>query len=118
MLATLATSTTSIVRTIPVNQLEEASSLLALAFMDYPVMRYCFADQAEYYERAVRALFHFNCERRAATGGAHLGVYEGGALVGVAGIAPTGEAPLPAALQSRWGWFSWRSNWRPPAAST
>lgn len=102
MLATLATGT---IRAIPADQLDEASSLLAHAFMDYPAMRYIFADQGEYYERAVRALFRFNCERRAATGGSHLGVYEDNALVGVAGIAPTGETPLPAALQSRWSWF-------------
>ena len=69
-------------------------------------MRYCFADQGHYYERAVRALVRFNCEQRAATGGIHLGVYEDGALVGVAGIAPTGEAPMPTAFQSRWGWFA------------
>jgi ribosomal protein S18 acetylase RimI-like enzyme len=102
MLATLPTGT---IRTIPADQLDEAAGVLAQSFMDYPVMRYCFADQGHYYERAVRALFRFNCERRAASGGVHLGAYEDGALVGVAGIAPTGEAPMSAAFQSRWGWF-------------
>jgi GNAT superfamily N-acetyltransferase len=102
----LATRPLGTIRAIPSDQLEEASSVLARAFHDYPVSRYCFADQGGYYDRAVRALFRFNCDRRAAIGGIHLGVYDGDRLVGVAGISQPDEQPLPAALVSRWTWLA------------
>jgi GNAT superfamily N-acetyltransferase len=102
----LATRPIGTVRAIPGEQLEEASGVLARAFHNYPVVRYCLADQAEYYDRAVRALMRFNCERRAATGGMHLGVYDAGRLVGVAGISSPEELPMPASLVSRWTWLA------------
>jgi GNAT superfamily N-acetyltransferase len=102
----LATQPIGTIRAISSDQLEEASSVLARAFINYPVMRFCFADQGEYYNRAVRALFRFNCDRRAATGGMHLGVYDADRLVGVAGISAPGELPVPTSIVSRWAWLA------------
>lgn len=102
----LATRPIGTIRAIPDAQLEEASSVLARAFIDYPAMRYCFADQGDYYSRAVRALFRFNCERRAATSGLHLGVYDDDQLIGVAGITAPGELPVHATIVSRGAWLA------------
>jgi ribosomal protein S18 acetylase RimI-like enzyme len=102
----LTLATTGMIQTLPAAQIEAASEVLARAFIDYPVTRYCLADQGDYYERAVRALFRLNCLERAATGGQHLGAYQGDRLVGVAAIALPEEAPPPDDLLAKWGWFA------------
>ena len=94
------------VRAIPDAQSEDAVGVLSRAFMDYPVTRYGLADQGDYYERAVRALFRLNCLERAATGGRHLGVYQGDRLVGVAAITLPEEVPPPDDLLAKWSWFA------------
>ena len=97
---------TTSIATLLDTHLEEAIAILAGAFGDSPLARYCFADQEGYYDQAVRACVHLACARRAAAGGAHLVAYHNEQLVGIAGIIPPEPGPLPTALRARWTWFA------------
>jgi GNAT superfamily N-acetyltransferase len=98
-------------QTVPIatllnTHLEEAVAILATAFGDSPLARYCFADQRENRDRAVRAYARLAGARRTAAGGRHLVAFHDERPVAVVGIAPPESAPLPTAILTRWSWFA------------
>jgi ribosomal protein S18 acetylase RimI-like enzyme len=102
----LGTSTTDTVIAIPDDQLDGAVEVLARAFADYPVMRYCFADQGANYDWAVREVCRLTCMRWRATGGFLLGRQHAGQLVAVAtGSLPPERRPAPADLDQQFERF-------------
>jgi GNAT superfamily N-acetyltransferase len=88
------------------SRLESAVGVLAGAFDDSPLARYCFEDQAENYHRALRAYIRLAGARRAAAGGTHLAAFRDEQLVGVAGVLPPRQKPLTDGLRAQWNWYA------------
>jgi GNAT superfamily N-acetyltransferase len=65
---------------------EDAVSVLASAFHEYPVMRYILKSEGEKYETGLNALMNFFCESRLTREFPLLGIRDNGELVAAAGI--------------------------------
>jgi GNAT superfamily N-acetyltransferase len=65
---------------------EDAVSVLASAFHEYPVMRYILKSDGEKYESDLKALMGFFCESRLTREFPLLGIRDSGELVAAAGI--------------------------------
>jgi GNAT superfamily N-acetyltransferase len=65
---------------------EEAVSVLASSFYEYPVMRYVLKSEGEKYDRDLKALMGFFCESRLTRNFPLIGSRESGKLVAAAGI--------------------------------
>ena len=65
---------------------EEAVSVLASAFHEYPVMRFVLKSEGEKYESDLRALMGFFCESRLTRNNPLLGIKVNGRIVAVSGI--------------------------------
>jgi GNAT superfamily N-acetyltransferase len=97
---------TAPIATRPDVGLQAAAGILAGAFIDTPLARYCFADRGGDLAGVVRAYARLACARHLGAGGAHLGAYHDGQLVGVAGVRPPAPGPLPAVPRAHWRWFA------------
>ena len=84
-----------IVQVVPIARLEEAVSVLADAFHDYPVMRFVVGEGHADYDERLRRLVRFFTFRRARMGAPLLAIADGESLVAAAALTLPIEPPVP-----------------------
>ena len=80
---------------LSMDQLDEATEVLALAFEEYPLVRYFLAGQGAAYAQRLREMFRLTCRYRLLVGWPPAGVLRGGKLAAVACVTGTDEPPEP-----------------------
>jgi len=78
---------------------DRAVEVPALAFEDYPLVRYFLAGQAAAYPDCLRTMFRLSCQYRLSVGWPLLGVLRGGTLAAVACANGTDQPPDPPELK-------------------
>lgn len=99
MTANQTTIATTAIVDIPHERVDEAATVLARAFEDYPLMHYILADSGNDYKRHVWDAMRFTCEARLTLGNSLKGVEENGRLVAVACIDHPEEKIWPDSLE-------------------
>ena len=85
------------------SHLPDAIRVLADAFAQDPLMRYCFGVSDMDFEKSLHEMFRFACEVRLLLEWPLLGCWKNGKLVGVAGASLPGSPKWPPALQNVYG---------------
>jgi GNAT superfamily N-acetyltransferase len=102
----MTTSESLRIQPLTLTQLGPAVRVLSRAFDQYPLLRYCFAEQADAYAELMMTMFRLTLSRRIVYEGVTLGVSHGSALAGVAGVSLPDHGAMPEAMRAAGERFS------------